>query len=165
MAGNGPAPKLPGDRRGRRPLARGEWKTSALGGWPHGPIPAAPEGLLPTSVAAWQAWFTSWWAAHWGPWDVPGLRCVVHLYDAIDRGDFARAGEYRLWADTYGITPKGRGDRRWLPPVVEAPEATTADRYRHLRPKQAEAIGVYARTELGPRIRGGWLREPSGKRP
>ena len=134
MAGRGPAPKSPGTRRGRRPLARGNWQTSAsrgLAAWPH---PAAPEGLLPSSVVAWNAWFGSWWAAHWGPWDVPGLCVVVHLYDAVERGDLARASEYRMWADTYGITPKGRQDRRWLPPLVEPPETSDPDRYRHLRP-------------------------------
>lgn len=134
MAGRGPAPKAPGARRGRRPLARGEWQTSPSGGWQHGPIPPPPDGLLPSSVEAWQAWFRSWWAAHWGPWDLPGLRCVVYLYDAMERGDFARASEYRMWADTYGITPKGRQDRRWLPPLAEPPETSDPDRYRHLRP-------------------------------
>jgi hypothetical protein len=84
-------------------------------------------------VAAWNAWFGAWWAAHWGPWDVPGLRAVVQLYDALERGDFARASEYRMWADTYGITPKGRQDRRWLPPVAEPPKTSDPDRYRHLR--------------------------------
>jgi len=65
---------------------------------------------------------------------VPGLGCVVRLYDAMERGDFARAGEYRMWADTYGITPKGRQDRRWLPPVTEVPATPAPDRYGHLRP-------------------------------
>jgi hypothetical protein len=133
MAGSGPAPKAPGTRRGRRRLARGEWQTTTGVGWQHGPIPPPPDGLLPASVAAWNAWFGAWWAAHWGPWDVPGLCVVVRLYDATERGDFARASEYRMWADTYGVTPKGRQDRRWLPPVDDPPERSDPDRYRHLR--------------------------------
>jgi hypothetical protein len=67
---------------------------------------------------------------------VPGVGVVVRLSDAVERGNFARASEYRLWADNYGITPKGRQDRRWLPPVVESPavvEVAEPDRYRHLR--------------------------------
>lgn len=134
MAGNGPAPKAAGARRGRRPLARGNWQSSPGVGWQHGPIPEPPDGLLAASVEAWNTWFGAWWAAHWGPGDVPGVRAVVQLCDAVERGDFARASEYRLWADNYGITPKGRQDRRWLPPVVEPPEVAEPDRYRHLRP-------------------------------
>jgi hypothetical protein len=102
-------------------------------GWQHGPIPQAPEGLLPASVTAWNTWFESWWAAHWEPSDVPGLWVLVKLYDAVQRGDFARASEYRMWADNYGITPKGRQDRRWLPPVAESPQTSDPDHYRHLR--------------------------------
>jgi hypothetical protein len=133
VAGSGPAPKAPGTRRGRRPLARGDWQMSPDIGWQHGDIPAPPDGLPPSSVAAWNTWFGAWWAAHWGPWDVPGLRCVVRLYNAMETGDFARAGEYRMWADNYGITPKGRQDHRWLPPVAAAPASPTPDRYGHLR--------------------------------
>ena len=134
MAGRGPAPKSPGARRGRRPLARGNWQASADVGWQHGPIPEPPEGLLPSSVAAWNTWFESWWAAHWESSDVPGLGILARLYDAVQRGDFARASEYRMLADNYGITPKGRQDRRWLKPVAESPEASEPDQYRHLRP-------------------------------
>jgi hypothetical protein len=65
---------------------------------------------------------------------VPGLGCVIWLYDAMERGDLTRAGEYRMWADTYGIAPKGRHDRRWLPPAVEPLVASDSDRYGHLRP-------------------------------
>ena len=89
---------------------------------------------MPSSVAAWKTWFGAWWASYWGPGDVPGLCVLVRLYDAVERGDFARASEYRLWADNYGITPKGRQDRRWLPPVAEPPETADPDRYAHLRP-------------------------------
>jgi hypothetical protein len=38
-----------------------------------------------------------------------------------------------MFADTYGITPKGRQDRRWLPPLAEPPKTPEPDRCRHLR--------------------------------
>ena len=58
----------------------------------------------------------SWFAAHWTPSDLPGLRQVIRLYDQVERGEFQRSSELRLQMDTYGITPKGQQDRRWLPP-------------------------------------------------
>jgi hypothetical protein len=78
-------------------------------------VPEPPEGLTAASVAAWSAWFGSWFAAFWCLEDLPALRQLIRLYDRVERGDFVRAAELRLWSDTYGITPKGRQDRRWRP--------------------------------------------------
>jgi hypothetical protein len=75
-----------------------------------------PAGLMPASAEAWSTWMGGWFAAHWGPEDLPGLRQVVRLYDQVERGEFQRAGELRLWEDGYGITPKGAQGRRWAPP-------------------------------------------------
>lgn len=58
----------------------------------------------------------SWFAAHWTPSDLPGLRQLIRIYDQVERGEFQRANELRLQMDTYGITPKGQQDRRWAPP-------------------------------------------------
>lgn len=55
----------------------------------------------------------AWFAAFWTPEDVPGLECVVLLYDSVRRGEYQRANELRLQMDNYGITPKGQQDRRW----------------------------------------------------
>ena len=65
------------------------------------------------------------------------LRQLVRLFDQVERGDFVRSGELRLFADTLGVSPKGQQDRRWLRPVQEvAPvpeQAKVASAYSHLR--------------------------------
>ena len=134
MAGRGPAPK--DDRRRRNEPVRGETTAVEGEGWQHGDMPAPPDGLMPASVEAWTVWFGSWFAAHWGPEDVPGLRQVVRLYDQVERSEFARATELRQGMDNYGITPKGQQDRRWKRPVVEEAKPAgkkTSGKYAHLR--------------------------------
>src|SRR5438093_998497 len=50
---------------------------------------------------------------------------------------FSRAVELRLGMDTFGLKPKGRQDRRWLPPREDkraaASTARAVDPYAHLR--------------------------------
>lgn len=120
MAGRGPAPKE-GRRRQNQP-ERGEMSSVDAVGWQHGEIPAPPDGLMSASLEAWRTWLAAWFAAHWTVSDLPGLRQVIRLYDQVERGEFQRATELRLMMDTFGITPKGQQDRRWVPPKAE--EAT-----------------------------------------
>ncbi len=139
----GPAPKDEALRRRRNVPERGEWQSSPGVGWQHGPVPEPPDGLMPASVTAWTTWMQSWVAAHWTPTDLPGLRQLIRLYDQVERSEFQRATELRLGMDTYGITPKGQQDRRWVAPKTEAEEAaprrrttaaqTAASPYAHLR--------------------------------
>jgi hypothetical protein len=77
---------------------------------------------MPASVEAWRVWLGSWFAAHWTPDDLPGLRQVIRVYDQVERGEFQRANELRLQMDTYGITPKGQQDRRWVRPEDQIAE-------------------------------------------
>jgi hypothetical protein len=79
--------------------------------------------LMPASVVAWETWFVAWFAAFWTEDDLPGLRQLVRIYDQVERGEFQRASELRLQMDTYGITPKGQQDRRWMRPLDEKPAA------------------------------------------
>jgi hypothetical protein len=98
---------------------------------------AEPPPKLTAAREAWATWFGSWFASHWGPEDVPGLRLVVRFYDAVERGDFVRHGELRVSMDGYGITPKGQQMRRWLPPAageVVPMERGESSRYAHLAP-------------------------------
>lgn len=81
-------------------------------------------------------WLRAWFAAHWTPDDLPGLRKVILLYDATERGELHRSAELRMAMDGYGISPKGQQDRRWLrakpdekPKQAEVP----AGPYSHLR--------------------------------
>lgn len=140
MAGRGPAPKKPEERRRRNKPAAGEWRAAPGEGWQHGELPKAPDGLLAASREAWTTWFRSWWAAHWGREDLPALRQVIKLYDAVERGEGQRAGELRLWMDNYGITPEGQQKRRWARPQGQSqPEqpkggaVAADDPYRGLR--------------------------------
>jgi hypothetical protein len=91
---------------------------------------------MPASREAWTIWFRAWFAAHWTPDDLPGLRQVVRLYDQVERSEFVRAGELRMSMDNYGITPKGQQDRRWTPPKSEdlpVSDNSEPDPYQHLR--------------------------------
>lgn len=101
-------------------MARGE-------GWQHGDVPPPPSGLLKTSREAWATWMGSWFAWFWAPEDVPALRQVVRLYDAVERGELQRANEMRLQMDAYGITPKGQQDRRWMQSSMLVVEAAPDD--------------------------------------
>lgn len=140
MAGRGRTPKATRQRpRDNKQRIRGDWK-AADGGWQHEPI-EAPDGLLEASRTAWETWMRAWFAAHWTPDDLPGLRQVIRLYDQVERGEFQRASELRLQMDTYGITPKGQQDRRWTRPKSDEEDAPSSpqrrqdgdDPYRHLR--------------------------------
>lgn len=137
MAGRGPAPKAV--RRRRNTPARGDFQPTDAVGWQHGEVPPAPEGLMPASITAWQVWLSAWFAAHWTPDDLPGLRQLVRVYDQVERGEFQRASELRLGMDTYGITPKGQQDRRWTRPkpdevLPSSPQRRDVpDRFAHLK--------------------------------
>lgn len=79
----------------------------------------------------------SWFASHWTPADLPGLRKVIQLYDATERGEAARFSELRQLMDGYGITPKGQQGLHWQPPKADeapvAPVAEAGGRYGHLK--------------------------------
>lgn len=116
MAGRGRPPKPPEERRNRTAPIRGELVQADAEGWQHGETPAPPDGLMPATLEAWRVWFGAWFAAHWTPDDLPGLRRVILLYDQVERGEYQRSTELRQIMDNYGITPKGQQDRRWVRP-------------------------------------------------
>ncbi len=130
---SGPAPQE--TRRRRNVPVRGDWQATPGVGWQHGELPKPPDGLLAASRDAWQTWMRSWFAAHWTPDDLPGLRKVINLYDATERGELIRSAELRMSMDGYGITPKGQQDRRWTRPKPDerAPEQPVSDKYARLK--------------------------------
>ena len=136
MAGRGPTPndRLPQRPRDAKKRVRA-WTQADGTGWRYGKVPAPPAGLLPTSKTVWRTWFNGWVSAHWIAADVPGLRVMVKLYDRVERGELIRAGELRLWMDTYGLTPKVQQDRRWKPPEETSSrnEVQRPSAYGHLR--------------------------------
>ncbi len=121
MAGRGPTPKQ--NRARANEPGRGDWQPTEGIGWQHGAIPRPPTNLSKPSRDTWRTWFGSWFAAHWGPEDLPMLRTVIRLYDQVEigRATAAERTELRQLADNYGITKKGQQDRRWTPPKTEAP--------------------------------------------
>lgn len=140
MAGRGRAPKPPEARINTIAPARGEWQATDGIGWQHGAYPAAPAGLLKVSRDIWDDWMGSWFAAYWKTDDLPALRLMIRLVDRFERGESSAMTNLRQLMDSYGITPKGQQDRRWLPPKSdEQPQDATASstpttgRYDHLR--------------------------------
>ena len=132
--------------RRRNAPTRGEWQSAEGVGWQHGEIPKPPSGLRAASREAWDTWFRAWFAWFWLPSDLPALRVLVRLYDAVERGEFQRAGEMRLWLDGYGITPKGRQDRRIRPLAsdahAEVRPSVGGGYYGHLRVVEEEPPAV-----------------------
>lgn len=145
MAGRGPAPKPRSQRRRTNAPERGDWVATPGIGWQHGPLPVAPPRLLKSSRETWDAWFTAWFAANWGPQDLPVLRQIIRLFDRVERPSPTAAdrSELRQLMDSYAITPKGQQERRWTPPKANDPAVSPADepqpdkqpggRYGHLR--------------------------------
>jgi hypothetical protein len=153
MAGRGPAPDP--FRIRRNVPARGDWTPAPEGGWV-GRKPRAPKGLSPATVRVWDGWFRSWWAGHWTSDDLPQLRIVIRLYDRVRRGDVKRAAELRQWLDAYGLSPKGRQDRRWAPPVRPATNPlldyiAKGRRPRDDGPSMRERLRAIERDEPDPR--------------
>lgn len=136
MAGRGRAPSQ--HRRNKSDVPqRGEWQAAAGVGWQFGPIPKPPDGLLVASRRAWTAWFKAWFSAHWTPDDLPQLEVLIQIFDQVKRGDYPRAPELRLWFDTWGISPKGAQDRRWVRPAAPVRDderaPTASSPYGHLK--------------------------------
>ena len=137
MAGRGPAPKDPDERRTAHAPTRGEWQATPGVGWQHGEIPPCPaRGVVAGGV--WTTWMQSWFAAYWMPEDLPNLRLIIKLWARADSGKAtgSERSELRQLMDSYGITRKGQQDRRWSAP--EIPNDTTApgapeSRYAHLQ--------------------------------
>jgi hypothetical protein len=132
MAGRGPAPKPPEQRRRSNTPARNEWRAAGGEGWQHGEVPKPPAKLTKGARDAWEIWFGAWFAWFWEPEDLPGLRQLVRLYDQVERGEFQRHSELRLAMDSYGITPKGQQDRRWMPAAEDVEEPDVAVEPEHV---------------------------------
>ena len=108
MAGRGPAPKSPGQRRRFNQPARSEWIDLE-------PLskPVLPPGRGEwgeNAKRAWAAWRQDPVTTQWGPADVLFAMELCRLYDQLP------AGEARLRADSLGLSPKGKRDLRWRTP-------------------------------------------------
>lgn len=139
MAGRGPAPKDPAQRRTRHEPQRGEWSELP----PRNParppaMRAAPAGGWATGTrAAWKAWWADPASLIWTPAERDAVFQLAMLHHLLERGEISRASEVRLRMDGLGLTPKGKRELR-LRVVVEAPadevrEKAASARRRDLR--------------------------------
>lgn len=136
-----PPLKDPAQRRNRHKPLLGELAPAPGHGWQHGPVPDPPEGMTEATVTAWHAWLSGWSASFLTPGDVPALRVLAQLHDAVDRGELVRATELRLWLDALGLSPKGALQLRRKPPekpVIPAATPAPGARFGHLRPLGSE---------------------------
>lgn len=117
MAGNGPAPKPPEERRNTRAPQRGEWKDLYPLDAPI--LPELPEGdWPPTTVSTWAAWRSDPVTIEYSPADIAYALDTIRIHAVMSPSS---ASEVRLRADSLGLTPKGKRDLRWRI-VDERPE-------------------------------------------
>jgi hypothetical protein len=110
-------PKDPSVRRGRNGVVT-EWKKAEQVGWRHGSTPKPPAGVTPAARKTWALWFSAWWASFWELEDVPNLELALRLWDEANARP-ERVTKYEPLAKQLGLTPKGRFDLRWQPPLAE----------------------------------------------
>ena len=130
----GPPPKE--QRRRRNVPAAGEWQPAPGYGWQHGKTPPAPPGLSARARRRWSDWFQSWAASFWKPEDLAAIEAAIMLYDKLMREpSSATATALGQYLDRFGLSPKGRQDRRWKPPETqpEQEKAPAESSYRRLR--------------------------------
>ncbi len=138
---SGPKPAPPGQSK-RPDNQRHAWNHAADGGWQHGKRPVSPSGLTAAGKRAWAAWFDSWHAAFWGPEDLPILELAVRTFDGV-LGGHIDISKFIPIADRCGLTPKGRQDLRWAPPVGEVDDAVDiADQLRDRREARRARLEV-----------------------
>lgn len=113
MAGRGPAPKHPSQRRNRAAPQRGEWHDLPP---LEGPVlPEITEGVWSErTLSAWAAWRSDPATQMYSPADVQLAIDLAYVYEQwVDEPSAALASEIRQRLDGLGLSPKGKQDRRW----------------------------------------------------
>src|SRR5688572_14770614 len=117
MAGRGPAPKAPAERRNHHEPQRGDWTLVLAHDNKPPKLPPRGKGRgawSPRTRAAWNAWWSDPVSPLWSEGD---RDLVLHLADVFElwirEGMSSFASEVRQLRDHLGLTPKGRQDRRW----------------------------------------------------
>ena len=149
MAGRGPAPKPPEQRRRYNQPARNEWvELKPLGKPALGALPrrTAHEGPWSSRTkAAWAAWRQDPATGMYGPAEIQAMIDLAYVYERWVRDETAAlAAELRQRQDILGLSPKGKQDRRWRPPstgAVEEPAAAKLAEVRRLRVVAPDAKG------------------------
>jgi hypothetical protein len=125
MAGRGPAPKAPSERRRTNKPARGEWvdlplklRKKLLGPLPRRPRTEKP--WHPRTRSAWESWRKDPATTQWSDADFDSALTLAHEFDTwAYEGGVSRLAELRKWMDMLGLTPKGKRDNRWRVAVDE----------------------------------------------
>lgn len=128
MAGHGPAPKQPDQRRNRHEPQRGEWvELAALAERVLPELPAPPDlivrvqGKSPRRVkrpwssrtlAAWEAWARDPVTGVYGPAEIAAVVELAFVMEEYVRG-LGSPNEVRLRMDGLGLSPKGKRDLRY----------------------------------------------------
>lgn len=133
MAGTGPAPKDPAQRRNRHEPKRGEWTN--LPPLEHPVLPDLPLGEWSERTnTAWDAWRQDRATTQYGPAEIQVAIDLAYIYEEWVREPSASlAGEIRQRQDSLGLTPKGKQDRRWR--VIDPEEEGTTPKPKP-RPKR-----------------------------
>lgn len=117
MAGTGPAPKDPAQRRRRNAPTRGEWiDIPAESGIKPPALPKRARGTgawSGSTRAAWNAWWRDGAATQWTSADKPAVAQLARLFEELERGELRLAGEVRLRLDGLGLTATGKKNLRW----------------------------------------------------
>jgi hypothetical protein len=115
VAGRGPAPKLPGQRRRHGAPARGEWVDLAP---LTQPVLGPPDRDWPENGRrAWRAWRRDSVTTQWTPADVHYAKELARRFDVL------KPNEVRLRMDGLGLTPIGRRNLR-LRSAADVPAAS-----------------------------------------
>ena len=132
MAGTGPAPKFPEERRNRHTPQRGEWvDLKPL----ESPVLDAADPDWPEHVQAlWEAWRSDPVTAEYSVSDLAAVRELARRYDDL------KPNEQRLRMDGLGLTPKGKRDLRWR--IVAAPGEQPKPRASRTKAKRAHLTAV-----------------------
>lgn len=131
MAGRGPAPKDPAQRRRRNEPARGEWVDLEPLAEPVLAAKLPPRGRGAGSWSArtramWKAWRADPATGMYGPAEIAAVVELAWLFEAAVRGE-EKQSEVRLRMDGLGLTPKGKRDLRWRPPSERTEPAAPSD--------------------------------------
>lgn len=112
MAGRGPAPKPPEQRRRRNAPEGGEWVDVPPLGKPV--LGIADKAWSPVARAMWVEWRKDPVTQMYSPADLAAVRELARMWDGLP------PNEQRLRMDGLGLTPKGKQGLRWRVRTVSA---------------------------------------------
>ena len=145
MAGRGPAPKAPDQRRRRNAPTAGEWLTLPSDDRPKPPaMPSRGKGRgnwSPRTRRAWRSWWTDPVSSQWSSSDKDLVEHLADLYEEWVRDPMpTSASEIRQLRDSLGLSPKGRQDRRWR--LAEPAEVLNLNSVRPEPPRSRARLKV-----------------------